>query len=97
MLDPKNREGLSQGDAKFLEIVDKYGWHVMTVAPRVDSQDKQEWFSYSTGLYMRFQQPEVIIFGFDHETGTSLVNEIGNAFKGWAQIFFGYRLCRHFR
>jgi len=54
MLDPTKRESFSRADAKFLEIIDKYGWHVMSVAPRSDFQDKQEWFSYSTGLFMRF-------------------------------------------
>jgi hypothetical protein len=89
MLNPKNREGLSKGDASFLEIIDKYGWHVMTVAPRVDSQDKQEWFSYSTGLYARFQQPEVIIFGLDNETASGMVNEIGSGFKAGRKFSIG--------
>jgi hypothetical protein len=53
MLDPTKRDGFDKGDAKFLEIIDKFGWHVMSVAPRADSQDKAEWFSYSTGLFRK--------------------------------------------
>jgi Domain of unknown function (DUF4262) len=61
MLDPKQRDGLPPGDAKFLEIIDKFGWHVMSVAPRLGEQG--EIFSYSTGLYMRFKQPEILLCG----------------------------------
>ena len=81
MLDPKNREGLSKGDAEFLEIIDKHGWHVMNVAPRVDSEDKQEWFSYSTGLYMSCHDPEIILCGLDADESTYIINDIGNAVK----------------
>ncbi len=61
MLDPKQREGLPPIDAKFLEIIDTFGWHVMSVAPRVN--EAGESFSYSTGLFMRFKHPEIIMFG----------------------------------
>ncbi len=75
MLDPTKRESFSRADAKFLEIIDKYGWHVMSVAPRSDSQDKQEWFSYSTGLFMRFN-PEVILCGLEADIAIRIINEI---------------------
>ena len=81
MLDPAKREGLSRADAKFLEIIEKCGWHVMNVAPRTGSGDKEEWFSYSTGLYFRFRQPEIILFGLDSSTSTRILNEIGNQMK----------------
>jgi len=81
MLDPTKRDGLPRADAKFLEIIDKFGWHVMSVAPRTNSEDKEEWFSYSTGLYLRFHQPEIIVLGLDSDTGTRIVNEIGNQMK----------------
>jgi len=89
MLDPKNREGLSKGDAKFLEIIDKYGWHVMNVAPRVDSDDGQEWFSYTTGLFAAFKQPEIIMFGLHDKTATLIINEIGNFMKGGRRFELG--------
>jgi hypothetical protein len=83
-LDYKNREGF--GDAKFLEIVEKFAWHVMSVCPRKDSIDKQEWFSYSTGLFVQFQRPEIILVGLDANTGSRIINGIGNAVKGWSRI-----------
>lgn len=81
MLDPKNRDGLKPGDAKFLEIVDKFGWHVMNVAPRVDSDEAKEWFSYSTGFFMRFQHPEVLLCGLDADVSTQIINSIGDELK----------------
>jgi uncharacterized protein DUF4262 len=81
MLDPKNRDGLKPGDAGFLEIIDKYGWHVMSVTPRVDSDDAPEWFSYSTGLFMRLQHPEIILCGLDADVSQRIINSIGNEVK----------------
>ena len=81
MLDYKKREGFDRGDAKFLEIIKKFAWHVMSVAPRRDSTDKQECFSYSTGLFAQFQRPEIILFGLDANTANRIINEIGNAMK----------------
>jgi hypothetical protein len=33
-LNPASREGLSHVDAEFLQIIEEFGWRVMTVAPR---------------------------------------------------------------
>jgi len=41
-LNPSKRDGLSQVDAKFLETIEKYGWHVMTVAQRA-AEDGDLW------------------------------------------------------
>jgi len=81
MLDPTKRDGFDNADAKFLEIIDKFGWHVMSVAPRVDTSDKQEWFSYSTGLYREFRHPEIIMCGLSSQTGSAIINEIGGGIK----------------
>jgi hypothetical protein len=75
MLDPKHRDGLAPGDAKFLEIIDKFQWHVMSVAPRIDEEGES--FSYSTGLFMRFKRPEVILFGLDPDTSQHIINDVG--------------------
>jgi len=72
------REGLPAEDRKFLEIIDKFDWHVTKVAPRVDSHDKQEWFAYTTGLFVRYRHPEVIIFGGDIDLLHSILNRIGS-------------------
>jgi hypothetical protein len=81
MLDPKKRDGYNTGDRRFLEIVDEYGWHVMNVAPRVDSIEKQEWFSYSTGLFRAFGHAEILLCGLDSSTAHRVINDIGNAVK----------------
>ena len=53
----------------------------MSVAPRVDSQDKQEWFSYSTGLFREFGHPEIMLCGLDSTTAMAILNEIGGMIK----------------
>jgi hypothetical protein len=79
LLDPKKREGVSKGDARFLEIIDRFGWHVMSVAPLVGEEG--HCFSYSTGLFMRFQHPEIILCGLDPETSRLIINGIGGQVK----------------
>ena len=81
MLDPTKRDGLEPSDVRFLEIIEKYGWHVMSVAPRTDSDDKQEWFSYSTGLFRALSHPEIIVCGLDASIAQGIVNEIAYAIK----------------
>jgi hypothetical protein len=81
MLNPTKRESFLRADAKFLEIIDKYGRHVRSVAPRTDAQDKREWFSYSTGVFMRFEHPEIILCGLDAESAIRIISDIGNALK----------------
>jgi hypothetical protein len=89
MLDYEKREGFDRGDAKFLDIIEKFWWHVMSVAPRKDSTDKQEWFCYSTGLFAQFQRPEIILFGLDANTANRIINEIGNAMKAGREFELG--------
>jgi hypothetical protein len=74
-LDPKKREGLDPRDAKFLELVDKYGWHVMNVAPRVS--EGRNAFSYSTGIFFHHGCLEIILWGLSSDVSTRIINEIG--------------------
>jgi hypothetical protein len=101
MLDPKQRDGLTPSDAKFLEIIDKFQWHVMSVAPRIDEEGEN--FSYSTGLFMRFKHSEIILFGLDPDTSQVIINDIGksveagNAYeldRDYADIFADGVNCR---
>jgi len=77
-LDHTKRNGLKLADAKFLANIDEYGWVVTTVFPRSDEGD---YFAYSTGLFLRFKQPEVVMVGLSLETMQRIINTIGNQMK----------------
>ena len=74
-LNPANREGLPAADAKFLEIIEHFGWHVMTVALRA-GEDGNVW-AYSTGLYYTYQHPEILLFNLGNDTLIQIINQIG--------------------
>jgi len=79
-LDPKKLEGHTEGDQKFLRIIDEYGWHVMNVAPKV-GEDGDLW-SYSTGLFYHYKHPEIVIFNEDSELRHNMINLIGERVDG---------------
>ena len=79
MLDPAKKNGLKPADSKFLANIEEYGWVVTTVAPRVG--DEGDCFAYSTGLYFRFGQPEIVMFGLSLERMHKIINIIGNQMK----------------
>ena len=60
-LDPRQREGLPEGDQNFLRIIDVCGWHVMMVGLREGDQGPA--WAYSIGLHYNFGHPEIIVFG----------------------------------
>jgi hypothetical protein len=77
-IDPKNRQGLSRGEASFLEIIDRHGWHIMTVA----GNDSNPIFSYSTGLFHSYGHPEVIVLGLgDCDNSQGVISAIGSQVK----------------
>jgi hypothetical protein len=78
-LDPKKRDGLEKIDQDFLSNIDKYGWHVMSVAPRVEEEG--ELWSYSTGLYYHYKHPEIIVFNEPTDLRLSMINAIGDRVK----------------
>jgi len=51
----------------------------MSVAPLVGEDGHS--FSYSTGLFMRYQHPEIILCGLDSEVARIIINEIGDQVK----------------
>jgi transketolase N-terminal domain/subunit len=71
-LNPASREGLFHVDAEFLQIIEEFGWHVMTVAPR-----KVRKVIYSLTHRGFFGHPEVIIFDMDMHSLQKAVNAIG--------------------
>jgi hypothetical protein len=88
--DPSKREGLSAVDAKFLQSIEKFGWHVMRVVPHEGEQGDS--FAYSTGLFYSFGHPEVILFNLPLSAMTTIVNTIGRIVKS-GQKFAGGLNC----
>lgn len=87
VLDPSEREGFSAADAKFLQIIEEFGWHVMRVAP--DRGEEGDSFAYSTGLYHSFGHPEVILFNLSLSAMTTIVNTIGQNVKSGQKFAAG--------
>lgn len=85
-LDPTRRSAFPPKDREFLRIVDEHGWHVTFVAPREGSKDKQEWWGYSTGIYYRYQQPEILLAGLGYDTTVILINSVGDEVKAGLRI-----------
>lgn len=78
-LDPKKRDGLKPRDANFLAKIDEHGWFVTMVAPLVGQEGNC--FAYSTGLFHRFGQPEIVMFGLPLKTMHRIINLIGNQMR----------------
>ncbi len=78
--DPKQRDGLPEGDRKFLQIIDEYGWHVTKVG--LTKGDEGPAWAYSTGLYYKFGHPEIIVFGQKFDLMHSMINTIGERVRG---------------
>jgi len=77
---------MDEGEKKFLDIIQEYGWHVMHVN-NVVGEEENPTFSYSTGIYQNFQKPELIIFGLGNDLSGSIINEYGNDIKTNKQEF----------
>ena len=60
------------------EIVDRieeYGWYAMSVAPAADSDDPEEWFTYTIGLPRTLGWPEFVCFGLDSKIAYGLLDD----------------------
>lgn len=66
---------LNKIEQNIVDHVDRVGWSVMSVAPRADSNDPKEWFSYTIGLPKTFGWPELICFGLDSRLAHGLLND----------------------
>jgi len=75
-LDPKQTQGLKKIDRDFRRAIDKYGWHVMSVAPLVGQ--KGDIWSYSSGLFYHFKHPEIIVLGQSIDLMRTMINVIGD-------------------
>lgn len=55
---------LNDGDRHFLEQIEKHGWFDTHV---FDEKGALASFSYSTGIWLRHQKPELILFGLSRD------------------------------
>jgi hypothetical protein len=101
-LNPASRDGLPEEDQKFLQIIEEHGWHV-TMVGLTEGDEGPAW-AYSTGLYYRFQHPEIIVFGQKLELMQHMINAVGGRVRagekfepdrGYADIIGNFD-CRFF-
>ena len=59
-----NPERLDQHEQKFVQRIREHGWFGTHVMPT----DKGPGFSYTTGFWLKFRFPEVILFSMSRET-----------------------------
>lgn len=65
--------GLTEHERDVLQRLETTGWFVNKIA----EDDQGPGFAYSFGLYERFQQPEIIIFGLPPDIMHRLIDDIG--------------------
>ena len=54
---------LDEFEQRIVDCVDEHGWFGLSVAPRTDSDDPEELFTYTIGLPKSHGWPEIICFG----------------------------------
>lgn len=74
---------MDEHEAKFFEIIEKYGWHIMQVS-NAEGEDGPT-FSYSTGIYKHFGKPELIAFGLSKPLEKSIINSYGGDIESGAR------------
>lgn len=64
---------LTDYEKQIVANVDEFGWHGTSVAPTTNSDDSQEWWTYSTGLTKSHGWPELIIFGLNSDDAHAIL------------------------
>ena len=64
---------VSKYEQDIIDNVAKYGWHGTSVSPRADSDDPQEWWTYTAGLAKSHGWPELVIFGQDADRAHDII------------------------
>ncbi len=67
---------MNQIKQNILRHVEEIGWSIMSAAPRADSLEPREWWSYTIGLPTTFGWPEIIIFGLKSDVARDLLNDL---------------------
>lgn len=66
---------LDKSDKNMIEKIEAHGWFAISVAPAIDSDDPEVWFTYTIGLPHTFGWPELICFGLDSEFAHGLLSD----------------------
>ena len=74
--------GVDKIEQNIVDNVAKHGWFALSVAPLVDGDDPDEWFTYTIGLPHTFGWPEIICFGLNSDTAYGLLSDAIEECKG---------------
>jgi hypothetical protein len=66
---------LSKFEQEIVDCVERYGWFGLSVSPRADGDDPDEWFTYTIGLPQTHGWPEIICFGLAGDTAHGLLSD----------------------
>lgn len=66
---------LSPVEQRIVDCVEKCGWFGLSVSPEEDSDDPEEWFTYTVGLPKTHGWPEIICFGLDGDVAHGLLTD----------------------
>lgn len=66
---------MTEFEQKIVDCVDKYGWFGLSVSPRADSDDPEEWFTYTIGLPKSHNWPEIICFGLGGDIAHGVLSD----------------------
>jgi hypothetical protein len=71
---------MKPADKKVADDIQQYGWHCLSVAPRVGEEGAS--FTYTIGLAASFKHPELMIFGLADDKSHTILCECVNMIKG---------------
>ncbi len=69
---------LDESEQRVVDDVARYGWHLIGVEADADGPA----FTYSIGMMVTLNHPEVILFGLPTSTMARIANGIGDAIRG---------------
>ena len=67
---------LDSFERRIVAAVEEDGVFFLSVAPRAESDDPQEWFTYSIGLPKSRGWPELICFGLSAQAGCGVLEDV---------------------
>ena len=85
------RNAEDSGDRKLLSDVKEYGWHIVSVFDNRPLDNPSPSFSFSVGLYLNHEQPEIVLMGLPNMNAPQIINQVGAFTRGGGQIVPGKR------